>query len=179
MTLESNLSVNLQLVPNTDEGNLWLYQFLYEIRDSYEAGTRGMVKGFDDSLDEHVMAYNRVLKEMLVRGLYFKRCNGFAIEQAMIKEISNEMVPEQLSRFHCPICGNKLAESDISKMECGECHGHLPLPMGDLVMKPLGPFANWDECMAHMTKPKKDGGEGYDEETARKVCGKMEQQGKK
>jgi len=38
---------------------------------------------------------------------------------------------------------------------------------------PIGPFPDFDACVAHMTKPKSEGGGGYDEETARKVCGKM------
>jgi len=38
---------------------------------------------------------------------------------------------------------------------------------------PIGPFPDFDACLAHMTKPKSEGGGGYDEETAKKVCGKM------
>jgi len=38
---------------------------------------------------------------------------------------------------------------------------------------PIGPFPDFDACVAHMMKPKKEGGGGYDEETARKVCGKL------
>jgi len=38
---------------------------------------------------------------------------------------------------------------------------------------PIGPFPDFNACVAHMTKPKEEGGGGYDEETARKVCGKM------
>jgi len=38
---------------------------------------------------------------------------------------------------------------------------------------PIGPFPDFDACVAHMTKPKEEGGGGYDEETAKKVCGKM------
>ena len=38
---------------------------------------------------------------------------------------------------------------------------------------PIGPFPDFDSCVAHMTKPKDEGGGGYDEETAKKVCGKM------
>jgi len=36
-------------------------------------------------------------------------------------------------------------------------------------IKPIGPFADFDACMVHMTDV-----EGYDEETAQKICGKME-----
>ena len=38
---------------------------------------------------------------------------------------------------------------------------------------PIGPFPDFDACVAHMMKPKEEGGGGYDEETAKKVCGKM------
>ena len=38
---------------------------------------------------------------------------------------------------------------------------------------PIGPFPDFDACVAHMMKPKEEGGGGYDENTARKVCGKM------
>jgi len=43
------------------------------------------------------------------------------------------------------------------------------LPM----LMPIGPFPDFSACVAHMVKPKKEGGGGYDEETAKKVCGKM------
>lgn len=41
---------------------------------------------------------------------------------------------------------------------------------------PFAGFENFDACMAHMTKPKSEGGQGYSEETARKVCGKLQAQ---
>jgi len=41
---------------------------------------------------------------------------------------------------------------------------------------PFAGFEDFDACMAHMTKPKDQGGGGYDEETARKVCGKLQAQ---
>lgn len=41
------------------------------------------------------------------------------------------------------------------------------------VGKPFAGFRDWDECMEHMTKPKGLGGGGYDEETAKKVCGAL------
>lgn len=37
----------------------------------------------------------------------------------------------------------------------------------DFVNKPFAGFKNWDECMAKMKE------EGYDEETAKKICGKL------
>ena len=37
----------------------------------------------------------------------------------------------------------------------------------------IGPFPDFDACVTHMMKPKEEGGGGYDENTARKVCGKM------
>lgn len=38
---------------------------------------------------------------------------------------------------------------------------------------PVGPFPDFDACVVHMMKPREEGGGGYDEETARKVCGRM------
>ena len=38
---------------------------------------------------------------------------------------------------------------------------------------PIGPFPDLYACVAHMMKPKEEGGGGYDEETAKKACGKM------
>jgi len=38
---------------------------------------------------------------------------------------------------------------------------------------PIGPFPDFNACVAHMMKPKEEGGGGYDEETAKKVCGKL------
>jgi len=38
---------------------------------------------------------------------------------------------------------------------------------------PIGPFPDFDACVAHMIKPKEEGGGGYDEDIARKVCGKL------
>ena len=54
-----------------------------------------------------------------------------------------------------------------------------PIPLDRLVMKPLGPFPDFAACVEHMSKPKEKGGQGYDEETAKRVCGKMEHQNDK
>jgi hypothetical protein len=42
--------------------------------------------------------------------------------------------------------------------------------MGD----PFAGFENFAACLAHMTKPKSEGGQGYTEEQARKVCGMLQ-----
>ena len=43
---------------------------------------------------------------------------------------------------------------------------------------PFAGFPDFDACLVHMMKPKSEGGGGYDEETARKVCGKLQAQTK-
>ena len=41
---------------------------------------------------------------------------------------------------------------------------------------PFGPWENFQACVRDLTKPKDQGGQGYDEETAKKVCGKLQSQ---
>ncbi|MEM4246580.1 MAG: DUF2213 domain-containing protein, partial [Candidatus Bathyarchaeia archaeon] len=43
-----------------------------------------------------------------------------------------------------------------------------------LTSDPFAGFENFDACVTHMTKPKGEGGQGYSEETARKVCGMLQ-----
>ena len=38
---------------------------------------------------------------------------------------------------------------------------------------PFAGFPSWGACISHMTKPKKEGGQGYTEEQAERVCGKL------
>jgi transcription elongation factor Elf1 len=80
--------------------------------------------------------------------------------------------------LHCPHCNERLSESEILLRKCGNCHGLLkldPQPVG----KPFAGFEDWDACMRHMTKPKSEGGGGYDVETARRVCGSLQSEHEK
>jgi len=38
---------------------------------------------------------------------------------------------------------------------------------------PFAGFTDFDACVAKMTKPKSEGGEGYDEDTAKRICGEL------
>lgn len=45
-----------------------------------------------------------------------------------------------------------------------------------LVGDPFAGFSSFEACVAKMMKPKSEGGQGYSEETAKKVCGKLKAQ---
>ena len=90
----------------------------------------------------------------------------------LMKMEDGELMLRVFSKYHCPNCGNRLLESEIEEGNCGECHGRLPKSDG-LLSKPFAGFASFDACMTHMTSPKPDG-QGYDEDTARKVCGSLQ-----
>jgi len=42
-----------------------------------------------------------------------------------------------------------------------------------IVGDPFAGFPDWDACVAHMMKPKKEGGQGYTKEVAEKACGSL------
>uniref|UniRef100_A0A6M3L338 Uncharacterized protein n=2 Tax=viral metagenome TaxID=1070528 RepID=A0A6M3L338_9ZZZZ len=73
--------------------------------------------------------------------------------------------------IHCPHCGARLYGTDILEKQCSNCHGKLKM---DTVAKPFGPWGGFNECVAHMTKPKSEGGGGYTLEQAKRVCGKLQ-----
>lgn len=168
---------NPSLVPNTDAGNLKLYYELSLIRDSYELKCRDDNAGIHKSFDEHVAYYLSIVKEMEIRKLSIPRREKSAIEKAISKSMTAPTtVPDIKPSYHCVHCGNKLTEHGMVEKVCEDCYGRQPgwSLLHDPISKPFGPFLDWDSCMAHMTKPKESGGGGYDTETAKKVCGKMQ-----
>jgi len=68
-------------------------------------------------------------------------------------------------------------------LAAGIDNGRCPMPycgLGadelnkNIVGDPFAGFPDFDACVTQMTKPKKEGGQGYSEETARKVCGALQ-----
>jgi hypothetical protein len=59
-------------------------------------------------------------------------------------------------RCPSPICG--LSADEVIKQLIGD---------------PFAGFSSFENCVSEMTKPKSEGGQGYSEETAKKVCGKL------
>ena len=59
-------------------------------------------------------------------------------------------------RCPAPYCG--LGADELKKMLVGD---------------PFAGFSSFEDCVSKMMKPKSEGGQGYSEETAKKVCGKL------
>ena len=88
--------------------------------------------------------------------------------------ILNKMTWEE-----CIAEASKDPDVDDPEKLCGWLRYHGPNAKSADLQKPFAGFDNWDDCMAHMTASKESGGGGYDEETARKVCGKLQSETEK
>ena len=81
-------------------------------------------------------------------------------------------------QIYCPHCAYPLSDYEIIRLRCANCYGKLRIiekeEKAEMIGKPFGPFKSFNDCLSHMTKPKSEGGGGYDDEIARKVCGRLQ-----
>lgn len=169
-----DFTIHPNTIPNNNEGNLYLYRLFALIRDSFELKHSDNTVGFPETLNDHIIFYKALIATMELRGLRVPRSQKSTIEKMLNVSLKVEKIVEPITVYHCPNCGGKLTKSDIDSYICGECYGRLPGYSDNMMQKPFANFDNWDACITHMTKPKSDGGQGYDEETAKKVCGKLQ-----
>ena len=112
------------------------------------------VKDEEDEGDEAETHDEEVAMEMEDHKEVVVMLEGLGLSKEQIEEVFEQIVMDELAED--PDFYSEEAEEEVEK-----------------ITKPVGPFATFDECVLHMTEK-----EGYDLETARKVCGSMEAEGK-
>lgn len=138
----------------------------------HRAGVRADIEIFNDKVPKETLddMKNGKLADVSIGFFFSKDDTAGMIEDGPFKGDEYDYVQRNMFHNHtaagidngrCPMpyCG--LGADEIRQMISGD---------------PFAGFEDFDDCMSHMTKPKKEGGEGYDEETARKVCGELQAQ---
>jgi len=133
------------------------------------AGVRADIQIFNNKVSPQLLADMKTGKKPDVSiGFFFNKDNEpGVVESDSCKGEEYDYVQRNMFHDHLaaaidngrctmPYCG--LGADEIIKKFVGD---------------PFAGFENFAACMAHMTKPKSEGGEGYTEEQAQQVCGKL------
>jgi len=133
------------------------------------AGVRSDIEIFNDKVPKNTLEdmKNGKKQDVSIGFFYGKDDTPGVVEDGPFKGAEYDYVQRNMFHDHtaaaidngrcpAPYCG--LTADEINKQVTGD---------------PFAGFPDWDACIAHMTKPKDEGGEGYTKEQAEGVCGML------